>query len=204
MPPSRGLPRIPGLPAPRSPRSRRPARRRKTPLQAAAVLLIAALGAILHQSGLLSGDASTPAAPASRSASAPPSRQTPSPDRAPISGRVTFDSPVLGPDDIAKAARDKRSDLLVQATATVKKVLPDDNDGDRHQKFIAALDNGLTLLVSHNIDLAPRAPVKEGDRVEFKGEYEWSEQGGVVHWTHHDPGKRRPGGWIKVRNKTYE
>jgi hypothetical protein len=34
-------------------------------------------------------------------------------------------------------------------------VLKDDNDGSRHQKFIVELPNAMTVLVAHNIDLAP-------------------------------------------------
>ena len=31
------------------------------------------------------------------------------------------------------------------------------------------------------------ADVKVGDTVSFFGEYVWNEQGGLIHWTHHDP-----------------
>ena len=83
------------------------------------------------------------------------------------------------------------------------RILPDDNVGSRHQRFIVTLESGHTVLLSHNIDLAPRVPLAQGDRVVFRGEYEWNERGGVVHWTHHDPGGRRPGGWIRHRGETY-
>ena len=52
-------------------------------------------------------------------------------------------------------------------------MLPDDNDGSRHQRFILELGSGQHILVAHNIDLAPRAPVlKKGDDVAFFAEYE--------------------------------
>ncbi len=55
-------------------------------------------------------------------------------------------------------------------------------------RFILQLGSGQTLLISHNIDLAPRlTALREGDVVAFNGEYEWSATGGVVHWTHRDP-----------------
>ena len=76
----------------------------------------------------------------------------------------------------------------MRGSGTVLRVLADDNSGSRHQRFILRLDSGQTVMVAHNIDLAPRiASLRAGDRVGFSGEYEWNAQGGVIHWTHHDP-----------------
>lgn len=106
---------------------------------------------------------------------------------------------------IRKAYDAKLSNVQVQSIGRVKAVLRDDNEGSRHQKFILALDNGLTVLVAHNIDLAPRIDnLRKGDTVEFFGEYEYSNQGGVMHWTHHDPKRRHQDGWLKHNGKTYQ
>lgn len=106
---------------------------------------------------------------------------------------------------IQQSFQRKLSNVQVQSAGTVKAVLRDDNEGSRHQKFILKLDNGLTVLVAHNIDLAPRIEnIKKGDTVEFFGEYEYSHEGGVIHWTHHDPQKHHEDGWLKHNGRTYQ
>lgn len=106
---------------------------------------------------------------------------------------------------LQQAYEQQRSDQQVQGTGVVSRILPDDNKGSRHQKFILQLPHGQTILVAHNIDLAPRLPeLKVGDTVTFFGEYEWNHRGGVVHWTHHDPAGRHIGGWLKHNGKTYQ
>ncbi len=106
---------------------------------------------------------------------------------------------------LQQAYQSQQSDLQVQGLGQVVKVLPDDNDGSRHQKFILKLNSGQTLLVAHNIDLAPRIPnLKVGDSVEFYGEYEWNKKGGVLHWTHKDPQNRHAHGWLKHNEQVYE
>ena len=108
-------------------------------------------------------------------------------------------------DRVARAFRARESDVLVGGRGEVVRVLADDNDGSRHQRFILRLSSGQTLLVAHNIDLAPRlAGLKAGDEVEFFGEYEWNEQGGVLHWTHKDPRGNHPAGWLRYRGETYQ
>lgn len=107
--------------------------------------------------------------------------------------------------DINKAYQSKQSDIQVQGTGKVIKVLKDDTKGSRHQKFLVKLPSNLTLLIAHNIDLSPRlANIKAGDRIEFYGEYEWNNKGGVIHWTHHDPRKKHKDGWLKHNGVIYQ
>lgn len=101
-------------------------------------------------------------------------------------------------DALAAAFAERRSDVQVQGLGVVDRVLPDDNDGSRHQRFILRLASGQTVLVAHNIDLADRlTALDRGDTVEFYGEYEWTSAGGVIHWTHRDPARRHVSGWLK-------
>ena len=106
---------------------------------------------------------------------------------------------------IAQEHAQQRSDTILTDAGVIVKVLPDDNDGSRHQRFLLEVDHtNITVKIAHNIDLAPRVPAREGDRLEFKGEYEYNDLGGAVHWTHHDPKKWREGGWIDHDGKRYE
>ncbi|NNF52364.1 MAG: DUF3465 domain-containing protein [Gammaproteobacteria bacterium] len=109
----------------------------------------------------------------------------------------------MGGEAVLRAYAARRSDEWLEAGGVVTRTLADDNKGDRHQRFIVEVAPGHTLLIAHNIDLAPRVPLKAGDRVVMRGEYEWTDKGGVLHWTHHDPGGRRDGGWIRHAGKTY-
>lgn len=105
---------------------------------------------------------------------------------------------------IQSAYNNRQSDIQVQQTGKVVKILADDLKGSRHQKFILKFGQ-LSILVAHNIDLAPRIDsLRVGDNVEFYGEYEWNEKGGIVHWTHHDPAGRHINGWLKHKGKTYQ
>lgn len=105
----------------------------------------------------------------------------------------------------ADAYRTQRSDFQIQSQATVVKLLADDDKGSRHQRFLVRLNSGQTLLIAHNIDLAARiADLKTGDSVEFSGEYEWNNKGGVVHWTHRDPAGHHVSGWIKHAGRLYQ
>jgi hypothetical protein len=125
-----------------------------------------------------------------------------SPDSAPGKGAI---SSVSRNGAIESAFQNQQSNLQVGGTGIVVRILSDDNDGSRHQRFILELPSGQTLLIAHNIDLAPRInSLREADTVEFYGEYEWNPQGGVVHWTHHDPGGSHENGWLKHNGAEYQ
>ena len=91
----------------------------------------------------------------------------------------------------------------IEDSGFVTRLVADDNDGSRHQRFILRLAARQTVLIAHNIDLAERVPVAIGDRVRFRGVYEWNDLGGLVHWTHADPMGIEDGGWVRYRRKVY-
>lgn len=172
---------------------------RRSPLRFA--FAVAVLVAIVVVRYVQEERAPAPAAPATRSTSTP----SPAPDPKPTVTRTpTKDvSSRQGSGSVAEAYRKRQSDVWVEGSGTVEATLPDDREGSRHQKFIVRVERDLTVLVSHNIDLAPRVPLDRGDEVAFKGEYIWNGKGGIVHWTHRDPRGGR-GGWIRIGDEVYE
>lgn len=107
-------------------------------------------------------------------------------------------------DRVLREAFDRRAnDTWVEASGRVIRLLSDDHEGARHQRFIVQTGSGQTVLIAHNIDVAPRIPVGMGDRVRFRGVYEWNDLGGVIHWTHHDPRGEIEGGYVEFRRKRY-
>ena len=106
---------------------------------------------------------------------------------------------------VAEIYAKKISHVQVEDSGVVVKVLADDNNGSRHQRFLVKVATGQTLLFAHNIDLAARVEnIKVGDSVAFRGEYIYNPKGGIVHWTHHDPHGKHYAGWIKLSGKTYD
>lgn len=92
----------------------------------------------------------------------------------------------------------------VENTGFVCRIIPDDRHGARHQRFVVEIPGGQSLLIAHNIDVAKRVPVGLGDRVRFRGIYEFNDRGGIVHWTHRDPHGGDDNGWVRFRERDYD
>ena len=122
----------------------------------------------------------------------------------PSSGDAGVSADRAGDAALAEAFDGRASDLEVEGAGTVVRLLADDQEGSRHQRFILRLESGQTLLVAHNIDIAPRLEgLKAGDVVAFRGVYEWNAEGGTIHWTHHDPDGQHASGWLRHEGATY-
>ncbi len=95
--------------------------------------------------------------------------------------------------------------MEVTADGTVVRLLPDrtSNTGTHEQFIIKLSAQNLTIEVEHNISIGARVPVQVGDHVIVHGEYIWNPQGGLIHFTHHDPQGTHEGGYIVDQGKTY-
>lgn len=101
--------------------------------------------------------------------------------------------------------QNQTSDVVVTVKGTVTRVLSDDTVGDRHQRFIIRQSNSQTLLIAHNIDIASRVSgISVNSLVYVHGDYVWNAEGGLVHWTHHDPAGVHENGWIVFKGVKYE
>lgn len=105
---------------------------------------------------------------------------------------------------LIQAFEHKQSHVQVTGNGVVVKLLPDDNRGARHQRFLLRVNAQQVLLFAHNIDLAPKVPLQAGDTISFSGEYIYNPKGGVLHWTHHAPRPDHASGWIMLNGKKYQ
>lgn len=110
-----------------------------------------------------------------------------------------------GAAELRRLQAERARDRPLTVEGVVSRTLADDREGSRHQRFIIDTDVGISLLIAHNIDLAPRLDgLAVGDVVTAAGEYEWNDRGGVLHWTHHDPAGRHAGGYLLWKGRRYE
>lgn len=76
-----------------------------------------------------------------------------------------------------------------------------------HEHFDIRISSGAAeqdILIADNITVGVQAPVKRGDDVIVKGVLEVDPSGPVIHWTHHDPANRHPGGFVMLGGRMYE
>lgn len=95
----------------------------------------------------------------------------------------------------AMASR-KNAHFVEAGNIKVTQLLPDDRQGLPHQKWMAQLSNGSKVMVVYNLDMGAYVPVRVGDAFSVGGQFIWTKQGGLVHWTHKDPRRTRPDGYV--------
>ncbi|MNJ98405.1 hypothetical protein D3C87_161710 [compost metagenome] len=106
--------------------------------------------------------------------------------------------------DIVAAVNNQRRVNFVEGSGmVVTKILPDDNSGLKHQKWMVRLSNGKLMQAVYNSDMCPRVPLQVGDVVSMGGMFIWTNEGAMLHWLHHDPRGNRPDGYVGVNGKFY-
>lgn len=110
---------------------------------------------------------------------------------------------MTGLPQIMDAVTNRKAGIMVQHWGTVSRTLADDQGAGKIQKFIVTLENGHLLLFAHNVGIAQRVPLATGDRLEFRGRFDWNDVGGLIHRTHHDPQMVFEDGWLRHNGKVY-
>jgi hypothetical protein len=108
---------------------------------------------------------------------------------------------------VCSAYQSARSHAEVIAGGTVTRLLgTKPGVSSPHEGFLMRLNSNcdVTIRVEANTDFTGQFPLKTGDSVVVKGEYEYYSRGGVIHWTHRDPRGRHEGGYIEVAGRFYD
>jgi hypothetical protein len=105
---------------------------------------------------------------------------------------------------VEKAFYDKQSDLMVEVTGEVVRVVRPVKGNEGHQEFQLRLPNGQLLLVVRNTRAGDRVPLEASDQVTVRGNYRWSELGGVIHGAQRDYSLGRMHGWVELDGKKYD
>ncbi|MFZ3229727.1 MAG: DUF3465 domain-containing protein [Pseudobdellovibrio sp.] len=86
----------------------------------------------------------------------------------------------------------------------VSGLLKDDTNGSPHQKFNVKLTSGQVIMIVSNLDMCEKIPVQVGDVVGAGGQFiPTGKSGGLLHWTHKDPKKIRPDGFIELGGRVF-
>ena len=106
--------------------------------------------------------------------------------------------------DLIRAVRDNKNVHFVEASqVTVVRLLPDDTQGNLHQKWFIRLSNGARVYCVYNIDFAEKVPLDLYDVVNVGGHFVAAEKGPLLHWLHEDPKRRRPDGFVELHGQRY-
>lgn len=123
-----------------------------------------------------------------------------------VASSLTWAAPGDVHDDkqLQTAIQNKKNAYFVEAAnLSVTQLLPDDTQGLPHQKWVATLSNGLKIQIVYNLNMGLKVPIKVGDKFAVGGQFIWTDQGGLVHWTHEDPKQVRPDGYVMYNNVIY-
>lgn len=105
---------------------------------------------------------------------------------------------------VEQAYRNQQSGVMVEVTGRVVRILIDDTDDLQVQKFVIRLQNGRSVLVFYNFHSGDPVPVSINHEVIVRGEYSWTESGGLIQWTRRDYSTERRHGWIEHLGRKYD
>jgi hypothetical protein len=113
-----------------------------------------------------------------------------------------------GPDDgvVCRAYAHGQSRVEVIADGNVVRLLGTHvGPSGPHEGFLLRLRRGcaLTVRVESSIDFTGPIPLRAGDAVVVKGEYEYDAFGGVIHFTHRELYGRHAGGYVELHGTYY-
>ena len=105
---------------------------------------------------------------------------------------------------LADAYLNKESGMVAEIQGRITRLIMDQEEPAREQKFVITAINGQSLLVTHDLSKSEEVPVAVGDTVMVRGEYVWTEPGGKLVWTTRDAGFGDRHGWIEHKGKRYD
>ena len=75
-----------------------------------------------------------------------------------------------------------------------------------HEGFLLKLTGGCDLMVrvETNVGITGPLPLHPGETATVKGVFDDDADGGVIHWTHHDPSGRHIAGYVEAGGKIYQ
>jgi len=97
------------------------------------------------------------------------------------------------------------AEVLAEGTVVAELGTSNGPSGE-HEGFLLRLTRqcDLMLRVETNVDITGPVPLRPGETVIVKGQFEDDPTGGVIHWTHHDPEGRHVAGYVLAGGKYYE
>jgi hypothetical protein len=107
-----------------------------------------------------------------------------------------------GCSQVGPAFQRHQNGVWLSLSARVSRLLPDTDGGREHQRFVVTCSSGQTVLVVNDVSIGQRVPVQVGDEVAARGQYIWTAQGGLVHFTHHALSGNESG-WILLDRRVY-
>lgn len=105
---------------------------------------------------------------------------------------------------VEKAFYAKQSGLMVEVDGEVVRAMRPVEGNRGHQEFQMRMPNGQLILVVHEHGSGDPVPIGGGDTVTVRGQYQWTESGGLIRGTHRDSSMERRHGWIELKGERYQ